>query len=373
MRLTRISHRVLSLTAVAALAVAGCTGDEGEPVDTSTGSAASNETTEADEATGPGGTITLAGVQQTHPSGSTVAVTAITVDDAGHILIDAEALVAGERHAYLNSYRIVLVDDLGNVYEFVDPVANANIDIAQDHEADLTLAFVGPIDPGATRVSLGINANYDGTLRSPDEEYANTLTPVFTFEGLPLPGVGLDDEAAGPDDEVGLVLPEAATDVTGVVHEGPAQVRVEVTRIKVEPSLVTVTVSAHNTGDREKTLIQRPPELRAELDGESLGDRNPFEFVGLTTADGEVDRLTLGPGDEAFGEFAFRGVVPPEATGLRLGFQVLLVELDRGAPSTEENQFGSPAVVFRGLPLPEKAAEVSGDGDAGGNGDGEDR
>lgn len=366
----RRSRYALSLTAVAAIAVAGCTGENGEPVAGATEGAA---TTEEPEASGPAGRIEFAGVQQTHPSGTTVAVTAITVDAAGHILIDIEALVAGRRDARLGSWRTVLLDDLGNSYEFVAPIANTHLDIARDHEAEITLAFVGPIDPDATRVSLGLNGNYDGTLRAPDEEFANTLTPVFAFEGLALPGVGLDDEAAGPDDEVGLVLPEAEIDVTGVVHEGPAQVRVEVTRIKVEPSLVTVTVSAHNTGDREKNLIQRPPELRAELDGESLGDRNPFEFVGLTTADGEVDRLTLGPGDEAFGEFAFRGVVPTEATSLRLGFQVLLVELDRGAPSTEENEFGSPAVVFRGLPLPEKAAEVSGDSDSGGNGEGEDR
>lgn len=365
MHLTRSSRCALSLTTVAAIFLAGCTGDGDGPGGGPTEEGAATTAT-PDEAAGPSGTIALAGVQQTHPSGTTVAVTAITVDEAGHVLIDIEALVSGRRDASLNSWRTVLIDDLGNGYEFVEPLANANIAIARDHEADAVLAFVGPIDPAATRVSLGINGNYDGTLRDPAEELANTITPVFTFEGLPLPGVGLDDEGAQPGDQVGLVLPESEIDVTGVVHEGEARVRVEVTRIKVEPALVTITVEAHNTSDRERNLIQRPPELRAELDGESLGNRYPFEFVGLTTEDGEVDRLTLGPGDQAFGEFAFRGVVPPEATGLRLGFQVLQAELDSGAPNSPENEFSSPTVVFRSLPLPDDAAGISG-GDEGGN------
>lgn len=356
MRLIRRARAALALTAAAALGVAGCTGDGGTPANTSTEEAA---TTDASEATGPSGTIELAGVQQTHGSGTTVAVTGVTVDEAGHVLVDIEARVTGRRDARLGSSETILLDDLGHRYEFAEPAANRNLAIARDHEAEATLAFIGPIDPDATRVSLGINGNYDGTIRTVDDEHANTLTPTFAFEDLPLPGVGLDDEGAGPDDEVGLVLPEAEVDVTGVAHEGAAQVRVEVTRIKVEPSLVTVTVEARNNGDREKNLIERPPELRAELDGESFGDRYPFEFVGLTTEDGDVDRLTLGPGDEATGDFAFRGVVPPEATGLRLGFQVLLGELDQGAPFGEESEFGSPTVVFTDLPLPEGSAAAS--------------
>lgn len=361
MRLTRRVRVLVAPVATLALGVSACTGDENSPEPDPTDEAAATD--EPAEAAGPAGTIDLAGVQQTHASGTTVAVTAITVDAAGNVLVDIEALVAGRRNASLASRTTILEDDLGNRYEFVEPEANRTIDVAQDHEAEATLAFLGPIDLDATRVTLGLNGHFrDGALPT-SETPARTLTPTFAFEGLPLPGVGLDDEAAGPDAEGGLELPDSDVEVTGATHEGAAQVLVEVTSIKVEPSLVTITVKARNNGDREKNLLQRPPELRVERDGESLGNAFPFEFEGLTTEDGEVDRLTLTPGDEATGEFAFRGVVPSEATGLRLGFQVLQAEVDAGAPNTPERDASNPTVVFTGLPLPEKAAEISGSGD----------
>jgi len=364
-RLTTSSpSRRLGAALATAVLLAACTGDDA-PV--ATGADPQTTGTDRDEpsepeASGPAGTITLAGIQQSHASGTTIAVTGITVDEAGDVYLDLEALVAGRRGARLASDPTILEDDLGNRYEFVPPEANSHLDFAQDTQASVTLAFEGPIDPDATRVTFGINGHFRDGARNISESPANTLTPTFAFDGLPLPGVGLDDEGAGPDDAVGLQQDSASIDVTGVVHEGDAHVRIEITHIEVAPTLVTVTVEAINVGDREKNVIQAAPDLRAELDGQSLGNNAPFEFESLETEEGEFDRLTLGPGDEVTATFAFRGVVPPDATGLRMGFQVLLAELDRGAPSTPESQFSSPTVVFTELPLPDRAADMS-DGD----------
>ncbi|MFA9431665.1 hypothetical protein [Egicoccus sp. AB-alg2] len=364
----RVTRRPRSLTAVltaGTLAVSACTGGGSGDA---TGAAPADESTleaaKEREPAGASGTIELAGVQQTHPSGATVAVNAITVDEAGDVYVEIEALVAGRRGAQLAGRTTILEDDLGNRYEFVQPDGNRTLDFARDTQATATLAFVGPLDVDATRVTLGLNGHFRDGARPTSDTPARTTTPTFAFEGLPLPGVGLDDEAAGPDDVVGLQIPSADVQVTDAAHEGPAQVTIEVTGIEVSPSLVIVTLEARNEGDREKNLIQRPPELRVEQDGQSLGNDHPFAFEGITTEDGDVDRLTLAPGEEATASFAFRGVVPARATGLRLGFQVLQSEVDRGAPRTEERAAGNPTVVFTGLPLPDDAAAISGGDEA---------
>jgi len=364
MRMIRRATAAAPLVALS-LALAACTGDGDD--DPSTGTEGGNdERGDQDEpdAAGPSGTIELAGVQQTHAAGTTVAITAVTVDPSGNVLVDLEALVAGQRGAVLASLTTILEDDLGNRYAFVPPQANGRLEIAQDMRADATLAFQGPIDPDATRVTLGLNGSPSDGAQPISATPANTLSPTFAFEGLPLPGVGLDDEAAGPDDERGLQIPRTDVDVTGVVHEGDSEVRIEVTNVQIEPSLVIVTIEAVNNSGRERNLIQRAPELRAEVDGQTLGNAHPFAFERIITEEGEFNRLSLGPGDEVTASFAFRGVVPPQATGVRMGFQVLVSEVDQGAPTTPESEFSSPAVVFTELPLPSDAAEVSGGADA---------
>jgi hypothetical protein len=323
------------------------------------------------EPSGPRGVIELAGLQQSHPSGTTVTVTAIEVDEAGDLYVSFEALAAG-RHtsATLASDSPLAEDDLGNRYGFVPPEANQHLALAQDSRAEFTLAFEGPVDPDATRVTVGLNAGRE--FRTLEDTYANTGTPTFTFADLPLPGVGLDDEAAGPDDTVGLDLEPRSTDVSGIEHLGPAGIHVEITRVEVAPTLVTIHFEAVNEGDRERNITEIEPRLRAELDGQSLGDSYPFEVDVIRDETGTIDRLTLEPGDELSASFAFRGVVPAHATGLRLGFQVLFAEIDRGGDAGE-NEHSSLRAILTGIPVPEGfgADAGTGHGDGATDDDGE--
>jgi hypothetical protein len=346
---------------VAVVAIAACTSEDTPSVIPTEDGGGQTAATDAAPAThGPEGVMELAGIQQTHSSGTTVAVTAVEVDDAGDLYVSFEALVAGRRSAALVSDGALAEDDLGGRYEFVPPEGNPTIDLAQDSRAEFTLAFEGPVDADATRVSVGLNSRRD--FLTVADTYPNTSRPTFTFADLPLPGVGLDDEAAGPGDTVGLDLEPRSTTVTGAEHLGPARIRVAVTQIEVTPTLVTVDIEAVHEGDVARNVTEVPPRLAVEVDGQSLSDQYPFELEWITTDDGTLDRLTLEPGDELRASFAFRGVVPPEATALRLGFQVTGVQLDRGGDADERPNSNLRAII-PGLPLPEGVGADDGSAD----------
>jgi hypothetical protein len=345
--------RVRSLT-VLVLAVVLATGCRSASTDDdpSAGQEEGATGSAAAESSRPLGVLELAGHQQTHPSGTTVAVTAVEVDEAGDLYVSFEALVSGVQRssARLASDRPLAEDDLGNRYGFVAPEANQNVSLPQDTRAEFTLAFEGPVDPDATRVTVGLNAGRE--FRTIEDTYANTIAPTFTFADLPLPGVGLDDEAAGTGDTVGLDLEPRVVEVSGIEHVGPAEVHIEVTRVEVTPTLVVVDIEAVNRSDRPRNVTQTAPRLAPELDGQSLGERYPFDMERISTEDSDHDRLTLEPGEELSASLAFRGVVPAHATSLRLGFQVLAVELNRGGDMGETSS-SSPRVVMTGIPLPE--------------------
>jgi hypothetical protein len=350
-------HRTLSALALAA-ALAACTADDPAPAADTTETAEprtddtdDGATTEAPPAAGgPDGTITLSGVQQAHPGGSVVAVTAVTVDD-GDLYLDVEVHVAAEQGASMSAREMSLTDNLGNTYEFVEPPVS--LDFATDSEAALTFAFVGPVAPDATRVTLGINAIGDPVDAADD--LTNARYPKFALRDLPLPGVGLDAEAAADGDPVGLQLDPTTIDVDGVTHEGAAQVLVEVTRIEVTPVTVAVTIEGRNGSERDKQVLVRDPVLRAEMSGLTFDRR--FEYRQLTADDGSRDTLPLAPGEEFTARLVFVGAVPADADALRLGLQTLTAEVDRGQVS-EERAVSNPTVVFTGLPLPDRHGDV---------------
>ena len=355
-------RRLIAATATGLLVTvaAACTSDEPAPDPQQTdGSGDTNGETDEGDPTGASGTIELAGNQQTSPRhGTTVAVNAITVDEQGDIFLDVEALVAGSRGIRLALSETVLLDDLGNRYEWAVPDANSSLQFAQDSAVELVLAFVGPIDPAATRVTLGINADYGGELQTVEDGETSNV-PSYTFADLPLPGVGLDDEAAGEDDTAGIRDDTATTEVTGVAHEGPVGVTVEITGIEATTSTVLVSAEVANTSSDWRRLLTRAPVLRATQGGQVL-DRHRFEFQAIRNDDGEFDDLRLEGGDEASVVFAFRGNIPADADGLRLGITASPSEVTRGQLDADEQRGRGPKVIFD-LPVPDGSAALADD------------
>ena len=131
------------------------------------------------------GTVSASG-QDRHPQGSLLTVNEVEVRERS-IALDI-SLVNGRTDAIrLNNYRLWLVDDNDNSYEFSPPVQNANLEVGPGAELSGSLVFLGVLDPEAT--SLSLKSNVADPLDDIDLESRRNDggTPKFLVEGLPLP------------------------------------------------------------------------------------------------------------------------------------------------------------------------------------------
>lgn len=303
--------------------------------------------TQDDEAT-PAGTIGFRGLQQGHPVGTLLGITAVTIDDHDNILVDLEAWHRGRNYVRLIRDGARLEDDLGNTYPVVEADDGRDLEVPSDYRADITLGFVGPIDPAARRVTLGFNS-WDEFL-TVDDEY-RTFTPHFTFTDVALPGVGLDEEGVEADrGELDLGTTSVSVEGHGVTSDRLVAT-IEIHQVTVGPLSVEVEVFLRNDGSRPVLMASNRPRLLAERDGEPITDY-PFEYIRVRTDRGHDDLLEVAPGEELVGTITFRGVVPRDADAVRVGFNTPEGPLERGE-SLEDSGF-APRPVFLGIDLPER-------------------
>ncbi len=113
--------RVVALSGAFSLVVAGCTAaDDGAADGRPAASDDAGAVEEADEQpAAPSGRLLLSGFRDDNPSGVSVEVTSVEVDEGGHLLlgIDVVNTAVGGR-VDIGQYRNVLVDDVGNYYDF---------------------------------------------------------------------------------------------------------------------------------------------------------------------------------------------------------------------------------------------------------------
>ncbi len=173
-----------------------------------------------------------------------------------------------------------------------------------------TLAFEGPVDPAATHVTFALNQEAREDRVGAVEDGRLDRTPRFLVEDLPLPGIGLEDEALNPD---ALGVLETRTVEIGESFDSPDNPDVTVTVISVvlDGRTVEIELEAVNGSSEAVRLVTQSPALR-----DDTGRR--MEFIRSQSEAQEERRLTLGPGDEASARFAFRGSPSPDAQELRL-------------------------------------------------------
>lgn len=349
----RRSGSAVAALAVTALLLTGCTGTgaEDDPSGLLTPVATDSATTDADDGppptpvpsptpSGPNGRLELSGWDQFHSNPTSIELQAIEVDDAGHILIDLDAVNSyhrGQVRLALND--VFATDDLGTSYEFVRPVGTRDeqrLGLDADQRLSGTLAFVGPVDPEATTLDVGFNnldSRQDGFIAA--EEDTQGQFPKFYFAGVPLPGVGLDDEA----DRGGSQVNAPTIDVNRTVEpdDWPG-VALLVEEITADGRTVTIDLEISNQYDRTLKFLNRNPVL-------DDGHGNRFYYVDNATGDLAERQLELTPGDEASVRLSWRGRLDPNADT----FSLTLNGLDRGG---RPDLTTAPHIPIGDLPVP---------------------
>lgn len=176
---------------VVALATAGCglVGGEdeaggGSELTVSGGEGGGSEVVQSDEDRVVG--RVSASAEDRHPQGSLLTVEEVEVRERS-IALDISLVNGRTDIIRLNNFRLWLVDDQDNSYEFSPPEQNANLEVAAGAELTGTIVFLGVLDPEAT--SLTLKSNVNDPLADIDLESRgfDGTTPKFLVEGLPLP------------------------------------------------------------------------------------------------------------------------------------------------------------------------------------------
>ncbi len=327
---------VIAAVAVLALAAVGCDGSPaedsptGDEVDADTsGSEPSDEETTA---TGPAGSLRLSGWVEEHPARVALSLRGVEVDAAGHLLLDVEAVNRGSVVS-VAEFGVRVRDDLGNRYAFQRPEDNGGLRFTVDERLTGTLAFEGPIDPDARYLEVGFNQSGDGSVSAAEDGISQY--PAFLFEQVPLPGVGLEDEAVrGPSSEL---MEEQVVEV-GQVGEVAYLDGLEVTlqRYVVGTGVIRVELEAVNGTGRAVQLAAGSPRLDDGRDSHIVYEANE--------SDDRAERvIEMGPGDEATVTISFRGTIASDAESL----QLRLNGHTRGEESATK-----PYMEFNDLPLP---------------------
>jgi hypothetical protein len=308
-------RRPLSLLVVGLL-LASCTGgpEGGEGPSEPSAAEVGNAPGDApeDEATAPFGRLRLAGFREDQAGGKSVDLRSVEVDEAGHILIDFEAVNSGTRVLRLNGLATIVEDDLGNRYPFRPPPDNDDLTLDSDQRMAGTLAFEGPIAPEARRLVVGFNQRTAATvdeLVSAQERPAFDQFPPMLFRDVPLPGVGLEDEAR--TDAGGSLLDTQVVEV-GQTASPDAAPDVEITIVSYETDgrILELDLEAVNRSGVPVSILSSLPVLT-----DDLGSR--FEYRPAQ-ADAAERQLLLEPGTEASATLGFRAPLRPAATELRL-------------------------------------------------------
>lgn len=287
------------------------------------------------EPEGANGRLQLSGWREDNPSGVTVALRAVEVDGNGDLLLNFEA-VSRDRFqgtAEIAQSAVVVRDDLGNVYEFRQPAADRRLPLGQDERMSGTLAFDGPLDPGARTIDVGFNQLDEQWVAAADD--LPSQYPRFAFVDVPLPGVGLEADARGPG-QVGDL--DRSTTVEVGQEWSADGLEVTVVSYELVGGSTNVTVEASNGRNNVVELALDIPRLRDEAGGQYFFER-----------DLDIDRGTavvrMEPGDDATVTFGFRGEPTPASTGFTF---VLNGNSSEDSPS-------APRIEFADLPLPEES------------------
>jgi hypothetical protein len=324
------------LTLGLALGVAACTGgsaDAGsEDADVAVGSVDDGPA----EPVGPHGRLQLTGWEATHRGGLTVALRAIEVDDDGHVYVELEA-VSARRDVRLNDFSVFLVDDQGEVLALAPPEEDVHLTVPQDQRMLARLAFVGPVGPDATRVTLAINGMNERVRDQDDDIGGGVRGPALAVRDVPLPGVGLDAEAVG-DATVRDELTASAVVEPGVsqTHEGGTVVTV--TRIELDATQVLIEIEVDNPTDHDVRLRSMPPFLEDDLGGRWLA-------VDIESDERAERFFDVPAGGTATATLAFPAPIQQEAGSLALTI---------GRPATDSERI--PGFHFEDLPIPGRDA-----------------
>lgn len=290
----------------------------------------------------PSGALELTGWQQTHPGAISAAVHAIEVDEGGHVLLDVE-VVTSSNDIQLARFGTFLLDDLDNRYELVPPPDNPEIAIPPDSRMRARLAFEGPISDDATHVTFAINAVGDRIVDAEDDTNPFSSGPKLAFRDLPLPGIGLQDEADRGESTALVADQSIDLDVT---QTHPTGVVVTVTRIFTDTRSVHVDIEVDNPTDREVRILSSNPHL---YDAPGQTSRvGGYEWAEVD--DTQVAWLDIPAGGEASATLAFRGAVDADATSLEL-------TLNGGADDDSDTTL--PGFTFSDLPIPGRDSGTS--------------
>jgi hypothetical protein len=325
------------VAALGSVLLAGCTSSDGgatPPTD-----AASEDEAAADGAgdEGPRGSLRLTGWVQEHPRMVAVALRGVEVDAAGHLLLEVEAVNRGFRGrsaASLADVGVRVRDDLGNTYAFQRPEEHRTLRFVADERLMGTLAFEGPIDPDARYLEVGFNQSRDTSV--PASEDGISQYPRFLFEQVPLPGVGLEDEADRGSS--GSLIDEATVEIDQVA-DIPWLDGLEVTLVRyvVGGGVVTFELEAVNGTRRAVQLATDSPRM-------DDGRGSTFVREQDTSDDRDERVIRMEPGEASSATISFRGTIAPDAEALEL-------RLNGNMRSSESDS--SPFVQFADLPLPD--------------------
>jgi hypothetical protein len=133
-------------------------------------------------------------IQANHPNGASVVVRGVSFHD-DRIQLDVDVTNGASFEIALSSVgRMILRDDLGNVYRLSPPSSNPRVVVPQEQSVEGTFVFLGRVAPGASSLTLTTNSNTSGD-RS---EYSRS--PRFVVEPIPVSrDADADDEDGGAD------------------------------------------------------------------------------------------------------------------------------------------------------------------------------
>lgn len=336
--------RELGAATAAAALLGACTSgavDPGaeDPGPEDGGGAAGEATAEAEpEVVEPHGRMRLTGFREDQRAGRSVALLAVEVDEDGHLHVEFEAVNSGGRQMRLNGLTTMVEDDHGNAYAFREPTDGSDLQLRPDERMTGTLVFRGPVDPEARRFTLAFNqvgqrsaTEVVGAEDSPQTDQY----PPFAFREVPLPGVGLEDEASTGDGAPLLASQTVEVDQTAS-PEGHPDVEVTLVEYETDGRTLRLQVEAVNRSSQRVTLLHDQPVLV-----DDVGSRFTFLRAGEDEAE---RRLILEPGTEASATLGYRATLRPEATELRLTFNSFAFVVD-------SQQRNAPGLRFT-LPMP---------------------
>jgi hypothetical protein len=117
-------------------------------------------------------------LEQRHPNGSLLRLTAIDFAPASTTLA-IEAVNGYTQKIELNSRGVHLRDDVGNHYNFVEPEQNSDLEILPGATLKGSLVFLGIVDRRASSLRLLVNADVDDESVDLASRSRTSTSPAF--------------------------------------------------------------------------------------------------------------------------------------------------------------------------------------------------